>query len=410
MSTAIKSFDYKSRNSAGKLVKGKLEATTEGAAVAKLGGMGLTPVTLKEAAEGTGLQKEISLGGFSKGVSLKDLAIMTRQLSTMISSGLTLLRALAILAEQTQNKKLASVLLKVVHDIEVGSSLSDSMAKYPQEFPPLMINMVRAGEVGGFLDSALDSIAMNFEKEAKLRSTIKSAMAYPVMVLALSGIAVIMMLVFIVPVFKTMFEGLGSSLPLPTQALVTMSEAMVYVLPIGIVAFLVFSVWWRKNKNTDAVLRVVDPIKLKLPIFGSLLKKIAVARFTRNLSNMIGAGVPILQALSIVGETSGNWVIGQASKRVADSVRQGKSIAGPLADEPVFPAMVVQMISVGEDSGSLEVMLSKVSDFYDSEVQATTEALTSLIEPLLIAFLGVVVGGMIVALYLPIFSIATAIK
>jgi len=182
------------------------------------------------------------------------------------------------------------------------------------------------------------------------------------------------------------------------------------VLPVAVVVGLVFSVWWRKNKNTEAVLRVIDPIKLKLPVFGALMKMIAVARFTRNLSNMIGSGVPILQALAIVGETSGNWVIGQAAKRVADSVRQGKSIAGPLAEEPVFPAMVVQMIAVGEDSGSLEVMLSKVSDFYDSEVQATTEALTSLIEPLLIAFLGIVVGGMIIALYLPIFGIATAVK
>lgn len=408
--TALRSFEYKTRNTSGKLVKGRLEATNEGAAAAKLSGMGLTPVALKEAGAQTGLNKDISFGSFGKNVSLKDLAVMTRQLSTMIAAGLSLLRALTILSDQTQNKKLSEVLSKVTHDVEVGGSLSDSMAKYPVEFPPLMINMVRAGEVGGFLDSALDSVAENFEKEAKLRATIKSAMAYPTMVLALSGIAVVLMLLFIVPVFKDMFEGLGSELPLPTQALVTMSNAMVYVLPIGFVAFLVFSFWWRKNKNTDAVLRVIDPIKLKLPVFGALNKKIAVARFTRNLSNMIGAGVPILQALAIVGETSGNWVIGQAAKRVADSVRQGKSIAGPLADEPVFPPMVVQMIAVGEDSGSLETMLSKVSDFYDSEVQATTEALTSLIEPLLIAFLGVIVGGMIVALYLPIFSIATVVK
>jgi type IV pilus assembly protein PilC len=408
--TALRSFEYKTRNTSGKLVKGRLEATNEGAAAAKLSGMGLTPVAIKETGTQTGLNRDINLGSFGKNVSLKDLAVMTRQLSTMIAAGLSLLRALTILSDQTQNKKLAEVLSKVTHDVEVGGSLSDSMAKYPIEFPPLMINMVRAGEVGGFLDSALDSVAENFEKEAKLRATIKSAMAYPTMVLALSGIAVVLMLLFIVPVFKDMFEGLGSELPLPTQALVTMSNAMVYILPIGFVVFIVFSVWWRKNKNTDAVLRVIDPIKLKLPVFGALNKKIAVARFTRNLANMIGAGVPILQALAIVGETSGNWVIGQAAKRVADSVRQGKSIAGPLADEPVFPPMVVQMIAVGEDSGSLETMLSKVSDFYDSEVQATTEALTSLIEPLLIAFLGVVVGGMIVALYLPIFSIATVVK
>jgi len=407
--TALRSFEYKTRNTSGKLVKGRLEAANETAAAAKLSGMGLTPVAIKEAAEGTGLNKEISLGGFGKQVNLKDLAIMTRQLATMITAGLSLLRALTILSEQTQNKKLAGVLAKVAHDVEVGTSLSDSLARFPIDFPPLMTNMVRAGEVGGFLDEALDSVAHNFEKEAKLRATIKSAMAYPVMVLALSGIAVILMMVFIVPVFKDLFSDMGSELPLPTQALVVLSSSMIYVLPILVVGFFVFSLWWTKNKNTEAVLRVIDPLKLKLPVFGALNKKIAVARFTRNLSNMIGAGVPILQALSIVGETSGNWVIGQAAKRVADSVRQGNSIAGPLSEEPVFPPMVVQMIAVGEDSGSLEIMLSKVSDFYDSEVQSTTEALTSLIEPLLIAFLGVVVGGMIIALYLPIFNIATVV-
>jgi type IV pilus assembly protein PilC len=410
MSTAIKSFEYTSRNQSGKLIKGKLTAPSETAAATRLGGMGLTPVAIKESAAGTGLRREITLGGLGKSVGLKDLAIMTRQLSTMISSGLSLLRALSILSEQTQNKHLADILTKVVSDIESGSSLSDAIGRHPVEFPPIMINMVRAGEVGGFLDTALDSVAVNFEKEAKLRSTIKSAMAYPVMVLLLSAVSVVIMLLFIVPIFKEMFEGLGSQLPPPTQFLVTLSENMVWLLPVLLVVGVGFSVWWRANKNTDAVRRVVDPIKLKLPVFGTLFKRIAIARFTRNLSNMVGAGVPILQALSVVGETSGNWVISEASKRVADSVRQGRSIAGPLADEPVFPPMVVQMISVGEDSGSLEVMLGKISDFYDAEVQATTEALTSLIEPLLIAFLGVVIGGMIIALYMPIFSIATVVQ
>lgn len=410
MSTAIKSFDYTSRNRAGKLVKGKLTAPSESAAVSRLGGMGLTPVAITEATAGTGLRREITLGGLGKSVGLKDLAIMTRQLSTMISSGLSLLRALSILSEQTQNKHLAEILTKVVSDIESGSSLSDAIARHPVEFPPIMINMIRAGEVGGFLDTALDSVAVNFEKESKLRSTIKSAMAYPVMVLLLSAVSVVIMLLFIVPIFKEMFEGLGSQLPAPTQILVTLSESMVWLLPLSIVIGIIVAVWWRANKNTEAVRRVIDPFKLKLPVFGALFKRIAIARFTRNLSNMVGAGVPILQALNVVGETSGNWVISEASKRVADSVRQGRSIAGPLADEPVFPPMVVQMISVGEDSGSLEVMLAKISDFYDAEVQATTEALTSLIEPLLIAFLGVVIGGMIIALYMPIFSIATVVQ
>jgi type IV pilus assembly protein PilC len=235
-------------------------------------------------------------------------------------------------------------------------------------------------------------------------------MAYPVMVLIMSFVAVILMLLFIVPVFKNMFEGLGSSLPAPTQMLVTISENMWWITPVLAITIIVGTVWWNANKNTDAVRRVVDPLKLKIPVFGQLVRKIAIARFTRNFANMISGGVPILTALNVVGETSGNWVIAQATQRIAESVRTGQSITKPLASEAVFPPMVVQMMAVGEDSGSLDTMLMKIADFYDDEVERMTDALTSLIEPLLIAFLGVVVGGMIIALYLPIFNIATAVK
>ena len=331
-------------------------------------------------------------------------------MATMISSGLTLLRALSILSAQTDNKKLAGILQQVTVDVENGGSLSDAFARHPVDFPPLMINMLRAGETGGFLEGALESLAINYEKEAKLRSSIKSAMAYPVMVLVMSFVAVILMLLFIVPVFRDMFEGLGSELPAPTMALVTISENMWWITPLLAILLIVGAVWWKANKNTDAVRRVVDPLKLKAPVFGQLVRKIAIARFTRNFANMISGGVPILTALNVVGETSGNWVIAQATKRIAESVRTGQSITKPLADEPVFPPMVVQMMAVGEDSGSLDTMLIKIADFYDDEVERMTEALTSLIEPLLIAFLGVVVGGMIIALYLPIFNIASAVK
>jgi type IV pilus assembly protein PilC len=410
MSMAVKSWNYTSRNASGKVVKGKLEAPSESAVLGKLQSMGLSPMTVAEGKSGTGMNMEISLKGFEKGVDLKSLAVASRQLSTMISSGLALLRALHILAEQTENKKLKTILGQVANDVETGGSFSESLAKHPQDFPPIMISMIRAGEVGGFLEGALDALAVNFEKDHKLRSTIKSAMTYPIMVLALSLIAVIIMLTFIVPIFKTMFEGLGSSLPAPTQILVNISQNMFWVVPTLVVLIVVGAVWWRRNKNTDAVRRVVDPLKLKAPVFGMLAKKIAVARFTRNFSNMIGAGVPILQALSVVGATSGNYVIEAATKRVADSVKNGQSLSKPLQDEPVFPPMVVQMMAVGEDSGSLEIMLTKIADFYDDEVQSMTEALTSLIEPLLIAFLGVVIGSMVVALYMPIFSIATAVN
>ncbi|GAA4266390.1 type II secretion system F family protein [Frondihabitans peucedani] len=405
---AALTYAYRGRDSAGKVVKGKVQASSEGAVVTRLRTMGVSPIAISES-NATGLQREISIPGFSKGVKLKDLAIMARQMSTMISSGLSLLKALSILAEQTENEKLAKIMTEIREDVETGVSFSDAIGKHSQYLPPIMINMVRAGETGGFLDGALDSLAENFEKEVKLMNTIKSAMTYPVVVLVMSLVAVVVMLTFIVPIFSSMFASLGGKLPLPTQLLVYASHAMVYVVPILIVVIIAFSAWWRTNKNTERVRAFVDPLKLKLPVFGPLIQKIAIARFSRNFSNMIGAGVPILTALRIVGEVSGNYVLQKALVTVAESVRQGESIAVPLNEARVFPAMVTQMISVGEDAGSLETMLEKIALFYDDEVQATTEALTSLIEPLLIAFLGVVVGGMIVALYLPIFQITSLI-
>ncbi|WP_082473889.1 type II secretion system F family protein [Curtobacterium sp. Leaf261] len=402
-------FDYRGRDTAGKIVKGKLDAASEGAAVARLRTMGVSPISLAEAKAGTGLQSEIKIPGFEKGVGLKDLAIMARQASTMLSSGLSLLRALSILADQTESKKLKDIIGKVRDEVERGVSFSDAVAKYPVDFPPIMINMLRAGETGGFLDKAMDSIATNFEKEHKLRSTIKSAMTYPVVVLVMSLVAVVVMLVFIVPIFQNMFASLGGQLPLPTLILVYASHAMRWVGPLLAVVIIVGWLWYRANKNTDRVRGFLDPLRLRLPVFGALSKKIVIARFARNFSNMIGAGVPILQALKIVGEVSNNFVVQRALERVAESVRKGESIAGPLARESVFPTMVSQMVAVGEDAGSLEVMLEKIAIFYDAEVESTTESLTSLIEPLLIAFLGVVVGGMIVALYLPIFKITSLI-
>jgi type IV pilus assembly protein PilC len=410
MSMAVKSWNYTSRNQSGKVVKGRLEAPSESAVLGKLQSMGLSPLTVEEGKAGSGLNRDINLGIFEKGVDLKSLAVMSRQLSTMISSGLSLLRALHILGAQTENKKLKEVMSQVANDVETGGSFSDSLAKHPLDFPPLMVSMIRAGEAGGFLEGALDSLATNFEKDAKLRGEIKSAMTYPVMVLLIAVVAVIIMLTFIVPIFKTMFEGLGSALPAPTQFLVMISQNMVWILPTLLVLFIVGAVWWKRNKNAESVRKVLDPLKLKAPVFGKLVQKIAIARFTRNFSNMIGAGVPILQALGIVGSTSGNYTIEMATRRIADSVKNGQSIAKPLAEETVFPPMVVQMMAVGEDSGSLEIMLNKVADFYDAEVEAGTKALTSMIEPLLIAFLGIVIGGMVVALYMPIFNIASAIQ
>jgi type IV pilus assembly protein PilC len=407
---ATLAYAYKGRDDTGKIVKGKLEGSSESAVATRMRTMGLSPVEIVESADGTGFSKEIKIPGLSKGVGLKDLAIMSRQMATMIGAGLSLLRTLTILSQQTESKPLTAVLVSVTKAVESGSSLSDAMYKHPVDFPPIMINLVRAGETGGFLEGSLETIATNFEKEVKLRGSVKSALTYPVIVLIMAVVAVAAMLIFIVPTFKQMFDSLGGTLPIPTQMLVWMSSVMVWLAPLIVVVAIVFAIWWRRNKNTEKVRQTVDPFKLKLPVFGSLLKKIAVARFCRNFASMIGAGVPILQALHIVGETSGNWVIERALHSVADSVRQGKSIAEPLAASPVFPAMVTQMIAVGEDSGSLQQMLNKIGDFYDAEVESATEQLTAMIEPLMVAVLGVVVGGMIVALYLPIFQITTVVQ
>jgi len=404
-------YAYKGRDGAGKVVKGKVDASSEGAVITRLRTMGVQPISISEAGAGTGLQREVSIPGLGdRAVKMKDIAVMSRQMATMFGSGLSLLRTLTILADQVDNKRLAKIMAEVRDDVETGVSFSDAVGKHDKDFPPLMINMIKAGETGGFLDKALESTAENFEKEVALRSTIKSAMTYPVVVLVMSLVAVVIMLLFIVPIFQDMFTNLGGQLPLPTMMLVYASRAMPYVVPAGIVVGIAFSIWWRTNKNSVKVRAFLDPLKLRLPVFGALFRKIAIARFSRNFSNMIGAGVPILTALRIVGEVSGNYVLEEALVKVAESVRQGESIAGPLTDSGVFPSMVTQMISVGEDSGSLQTMLEKVADFYDQEVKSTTESLTALIEPLLIAFLGVVVGGMIVALYLPIFQITSLIK
>jgi type IV pilus assembly protein PilC len=409
MAEATKVFEYAVRDRSGKLVKGRIEATNQATVANRLKSMGLAPVSIAEV-NTSGLQREIHIPGLGGKIKLKDLAIMARQMATMISAGLSLIRTLSILADQTENTALAKVLAHVRGDVEAGSALSASMAKHTAVFPPLMINMIRAGEVGGFLEQSLVSIAENYEAEVKLRAKIKSAMTYPVVVFIMAIIGVIAMLLFIVPVFQTMFAELGGTLPLPTLILVYLSKIMRWLAPVLVVAFIAFSVWWGRHKNDEDVRRRIDPLKLRLPVFGRLFQKVAIARFSRNFGTMLGAGVPILQALDIVGETSGNWTIEHAVKEVEESLRNGESLAGPLARHDVFPPMVVQMMAVGEDAGAMEQMLAKISEFYDQEVEATTEQLTALIEPLMIAVLGVVIGGMIVALYLPIFNIFNLVK
>ena len=396
-------FKYQVRDRNGKLISGELAAETEAALVQRLKSMGYAPVSIEQA--NAGLNKEIKIPGFGGRVKLKDLAIMSRQFATMINSGLSLMRALTILAGQTENAELGKTLAQVRNDVESGSALSAALGKYPKVFPPLMVNLCRAGEVGGFLDTVLLQIAQNYEAEVKLRSKIKSAMTYPIVVGCIAIIALVVMLTFVVPSFANIFESLGTKLPAPTQMLVNISHAMKFMIPIGLIFGIGGDIVWGRIKNQESVKRVVDPIKLKVPVFGPLFQKVAIARFSRNLGTMVKSGVPILQALEIVAETTGNWTITAAVRDIQDSVRQGESLTQPLTQHEVFPPMVAQMMAVGEDTGALDTMLAKIAEFYDQEVEATTEALTALIEPIMIAVLGGLVGGMIVCLYLPIFSV-----
>ena len=337
--------------------------------------------------------------------------MFSRQFATMLNSGLPILRCLAILAEQSNSVRLRDVLLEVREQVEKGDALSDALSRH-SEFPPIMVNMVRAGEVGGFLDETMLQIAEATESEVRLRGKIKAALTYPVAVGVIAILFTIGMLIFIVPVFATLFSEFGGELPLPTRILVmasdTVSNPLFFVPTILIVGGLVF--WYRKTKNSPKVRRVVDPLKFRIPVFGRLFRTIALARFTRNFATLLHAGVPILTTLDIVGDTSGNVVIADAVSDIKDSVRQGTGIARPLNRHDVFPDMVVQMIAVGEDSGALDQMLDKVADFYDQEAESTTEQLMALLEPVMIVFLGGIVGGMIIAMYLPIFKIFDLIQ
>jgi type IV pilus assembly protein PilC len=397
-------YEYAVRDRAGKVVTGRIDADSPAQVASKLKSMGYAP--LKIAAVGnSGLKKEINLPRLGGKVKLKELAVFSRQFSTMINSGLSMLRALSILEEQQPNKAFAEVISELRAEVEGGSALSNSMAKHPDIFQPLMINMIRAGEVGGFLDQVLIQIADNYEAEVKLRGKVKSAMTYPVAVLVMAVLLTIAMLLFVVPTFAKLFSDLGGDLPAPTQLLVTLSDflkvALVPLILLSIVGFVV----WVRVKHTDGVREFVDPLKLKTPVFGQLFRKIALARFCRNLGTMLSSGVPILQSLDIVADTSGNKVITHAVRDIGESVRRGESLTQPLSQHPVFPPMVVQMLAVGEDTGALDAMLRKIADFYDQEVEAMTEQMTALIEPIMIAVLGGLVGSMIIALYMPIFKI-----
>jgi type IV pilus assembly protein PilC len=402
--TATKTFEYEVIDAQGKRTKGKLDAASDGAAASSLRAQGVTPLSITET--GTGLNKDIKIPGLGNKTSLKDLAIFSRQFATMTSSGLSLLRSLAILEEQTAAASLKKALRDVRRDIEGGLSLSAAMAKQDKVFPRLMVAMIRAGETGGFLDGALDRVAMNLEKDANLRAKIKSALTYPVIVICFSLVMITGVLLFIVPIFEKMFANLGGKLPLPTQIMVTLSHNMLWIAPIATAVGITATVMFKRKLHDDYAWRLAfDKVKLRLPVFGKLLTKIAISRFSRNLGTLLSVGVPIMQALDIVGGTTGNAVISEAMKDVSDSVRVGQPMSAPLVAHPIFPPMVTQMLEVGEETGQVSAMLDKIADFYDHEVETATESLTAAIEPLMVVVMGGLVGTMVICLYLPMFTI-----
>lgn len=402
-------FVYRARNAAGKTVKGRLHATSEDAAAAAVRAQGLLPLWVKDN-DSLGVNKDLNISFLEKKPKLKDLAIASQQLSVMVGSGVTILRALEIVAQQTENESLSKAFNDVRREVGQGSSLSQAMERRTKIFPVLMVNLVRVGEAGGFLDEALESVSKNFETELKLSQKVKGAMAYPVVVLCVAVVAVIAMLVFVVPTFESLFAGFGSELPVPTQILVAMSRSAVVWVPLLLIAVIAFVFWYSRHKHEERVRKVVDTAKVKMPIFGQLFRKIAIARFSRNLAVMLNSGVPMLQAITLVAKVSNNWVVEQALIDAENSVRHGRPFALPLAQHEVFPPMVTQMVAVGEDSGALDTMLRSIAEFYDREVETAADQLTSMIEPLLIVFIGVVIGGMVVALYLPIFGMVGAIQ
>src|SRR5512133_4296188 len=398
-------FKWSGKTKSGEVRAGEMEAQDSSAVEARLRQMGIEPVKVRKKPK----EFHITLPGIG-GVTTKDILVFTRQFSVMIDAGLPLVQALDILGTQSDNPSFKKVLLAVKARVESGSTFADALSEHPKVFDELFVQLVRAGEIGGILDTILQRLGAYIEKNEKLARRVKGAMTYPAIVLVVAIGVVAMMLLFVVPTFQKMFADFGGSLPGPTQALVDLSAALrsawylIFGLPI--VFFIAFKWGISKGRGQE----VWHAFVLKLPLAGPLIRKIAVARFTRTMGTMLSSGVPILDALQIVAKSAGNRTIEKAILYVRAKISEGKNIAGPLAETGVFPPMVVQMIGVGEATGAMDAMLSKIADFYDDEVDVAVGSLTSMLEPLMMVFLGGTVGYMMIAMYLPIFTMAGAIK
>lgn len=397
---------WKATTRSGEKKSGELEAVTADVVAIHLKNMGFAPGKVKE--------KPKSLGEIfpflAPKVTIKDLVIFTRQFAVMVDAGLPLVQCLQILGEQTDHPTLKSVLRAVKHDVESGSTFAEALGKHPAVFDDLFVNLVAAGEVGGILDTILNRLAVQLEKAEKLRKQLKGAMVYPATVSTIAVACIVLLLVKVIPVFEQMFADFGGTLPAPTVMVIALSDwlqAYIVYLLGGIFVFV--TLFSQAKKRSLAFHYRVDQVALKLPIFGNIIKKVAVARFTRTLGTMISSGVPILDGLDIVARTAGNMIIEEELQATRKSISEGKTIAEPLQQSKVFPGMMVQMIAVGEETGSMEIMLNKIADFYDDEVDTAVGALTSMLEPIMMVFMGGAIGTILIAMYLPIFTIADTI-
>jgi len=398
-------FKWRGKNRQGEVIRGEMEAASAAVAVLNLRKQQIIPIQVKpEKAKSSGFNLQLS-----RRITEKEVAVFTRQLATMIDSGLPLVQSLEILANQQENQTFKETLLGVKSEVEGGSTFSDALRKYPKAFDDLYTNLVTAGEIGGTLDIILNRLSQYMEKSIALKKRVKGAMVYPAAILGVSVLVVIVLLVFVIPVFEKMFQGFGAALPAPTQFIIMLSNFMKGNILYIIAGSIAFVFLFRRYYRTEPGRKMTDKLLLKLPVFGDLLLKIATARFTRTLGTLVSSGVPILDGLLITARASGNKVIEEAIMKTRVSISEGKTIAEPLEQSEVFSGMVVQMIGVGESTGSLDAMLNKIADFYDEEVDATVAALTSLLEPLIMVVLGVLIGGMMVAMYLPIFKMAAVV-
>jgi len=399
-------FAYTGRTRAGQTVSGERVADSVDAATAALRReqIVVTKITPK-AGKDEAAKKDNKGGKIGKKVAAKNLAVFTRQFSVMIDAGLPLVQCLDILGNQEEDKNFAAVILQTRSDVEAGASLADAMRKHPKTFDPLFTNMIAAGEAGGILDTILKRLSTYIEKAVKLAGQVKSAMIYPIAVIVIAGGVVGVILWKVIPTFAALFSGLGADLPFPTRAVIFMSDNLVRYFPFLLVGAGGAGYAFKSYYSTENGRRVIDSVSMKMPVLGNILRKIAVARFCRTLSTLIASGVPILDGLEITAKTSGNAIVEDAIMVTRKSIERGETISAPLKDTNVFPPMVTQMIGVGEATGALDTMLGKIADFYEEEVDTAVAGLLTLLEPIMIAILGVVVGGIVIAMYLPIFDL-----